>query len=436
MRQVIAQQVSRLNGSPKWYNFANLSDVEYGLETRAQTPWSLNGTLESFRVSVPSILVGQTYTFRLYKNGVAVGSSTSIAYPALTALHTDDIVLVAGNKVSLEVQFSGAGPAALFSIVYVFNGDTPNQSGYTISKAAPLGPTTVTGAAFGCGIFGSDTRSYAPISGRIVRIDTFTDPFFDVPAPGDERTFNIVINGVVQDGTGGTVNTTLVVDENASLSDSKTFSCPFAITDDVRIRWTATNCVAGFTAASIAVISTEANQAMICGGANGAPSASVTNYVAMPGSQTNFHAVEADIALPIAPFKILLKYLFVTFASNVADGYEITLRKNLATPVNAPTVTVINTAYPQVDTNPAHVVVFNPGDLFSLQTIPQGGGTLSVGIFWSFAVGLSAAARGAGIYKLVPNKTNDTIYETQDPVDTQDFKIPNPYADTFLIGDE
>ena len=40
----------------------------------------------------------------------------------------------------------------------------------------------------------------------------------------------------------------------------------------------------------------------------------------------------------------------------------------------------------------------------------------------------------SGIYKLVPDKINDTIYLT--PVSTEDRDIPNPFIETGMIGDE
>lgn len=44
--------------------------------------------------------------------------------------------------------------------------------------------------------------------------------------------------------------------------------------------------------------------------------------------------------------------------------------------------------------------------------------------------------RASGIYKLVPGKLNDTLWITQDPEATQDVKIPEPYIETYLLGDE
>jgi len=42
----------------------------------------------------------------------------------------------------------------------------------------------------------------------------------------------------------------------------------------------------------------------------------------------------------------------------------------------------------------------------------------------------------SGIYKVVKDKTNDTVYSSQDPITTEDVAIPNPFAMTHFIGDE
>ncbi len=50
------------------------------------------------------------------------------------------------------------------------------------------------------------------------------------------------------------------------------------------------------------------------------------------------------------------------------------------------------------------------------------------------AIGPSAAL--SGIYKIVPNsrKTNDTVYTSLDPVETEDQEIPDPFFKTGLVG--
>jgi hypothetical protein len=42
----------------------------------------------------------------------------------------------------------------------------------------------------------------------------------------------------------------------------------------------------------------------------------------------------------------------------------------------------------------------------------------------------------AGIYKLVPDKTNDTLYTSHDPLDTLESKIPDPSVTHFLEGED
>lgn len=46
----------------------------------------------------------------------------------------------------------------------------------------------------------------------------------------------------------------------------------------------------------------------------------------------------------------------------------------------------------------------------------------------------SVAVVGSGVYKLIPSQTYDELYTTVPA--TQNVKIPNPYIETGLIGDE
>lgn len=42
----------------------------------------------------------------------------------------------------------------------------------------------------------------------------------------------------------------------------------------------------------------------------------------------------------------------------------------------------------------------------------------------------------AGIYQLVPGKTNDTLFLTFSPITTHDVKIPDPFIETAVIRDK
>lgn len=63
-------------------------------------------------------------------------------------------------------------------------------------------------------------------------------------------------------------------------------------------------------------------------------------------------------------------------------------------------------------------------------------GTQRKGIWLALGDLFVPASPGAGIYKIVPGKKNDTVYTSQSPITTEDMDIPNPFAEGGLVGDE
>lgn len=58
------------------------------------------------------------------------------------------------------------------------------------------------------------------------------------------------------------------------------------------------------------------------------------------------------------------------------------------------------------------------------------------GEFCAYLVCAGPPVIGSGLYYIERGKRNDTVFTGYDPVTTEDVAIPNPFAETYYVGDE
>lgn len=260
MKQIIhwVDTFNTINGTTFQTLFAGRGPVTGGtLEPTVGAPWSVAGTfskLKVVRATAPGS--GKAVTYTLYKNGSATGLTVTITDPATSASDTTHTVSVsAGDTVALQRTNTGGGPASSQGAVALeFDATDDHQSGYCY--APNLYPTATTavyqGLAFSAPLSGSlswigtddyTTDELIPIDGALTRFDIqirasgLTGSGFADFQSGDSVTFVLLKNGIVQDGSSGTVNTTMTL-THPTASATWTGTLALAAGDTVKIRAT------------------------------------------------------------------------------------------------------------------------------------------------------------------------------------------------------
>jgi uncharacterized repeat protein (TIGR01451 family) len=272
VKQVILSRTYNLglaDGSTKW---ATLRGGGVGIAW-AQTsatfieqrthPWSVAGSFKNFycRMFAPpqnaaSISWTDT-TYTLYKNGVA--TALAVTVPAAGPVSGNDFASASSN-ISDSVSVSpgdsltvartpgetisgilnGASANMMWSIT--FESTNTGESGYGSGGIGLLNnanqyccaPFNGDGTAFVASsdaITDTTSHSIVPVAGSLFRLDVRLDP---APGAGQSQTFVCAVNGVQQDGTGGTPNTTLVV-SGTSTTGASTFDLPLIPLDRLSV---------------------------------------------------------------------------------------------------------------------------------------------------------------------------------------------------------
>ncbi len=207
------------------------------LEPAVGTPWSVAGTLSNLRVTrtvAPGS--GKACTVTVYKNGSATALTCTITHPATSATDSTHTVSVSpGDTLAIQHVASGGAPAVAQGPVSLeFDATSDNESGYCSVKRMQV-PAAFSGSLYDGLSFRTSwptgtpllnwgywnptndftTDEIVPLSGTITRMDlkirtSGLTPTFEDWGSGYSLTTVIYKNGVAQDGTGGTPNTTMI----------------------------------------------------------------------------------------------------------------------------------------------------------------------------------------------------------------------------------
>lgn len=243
----------------------------------ASVPWSTPGTFKNLVIQIPVPQI-TSQQFRLVVNGALTNLTCNIPPMFAVVSNVVDFVTVAPGDV-ISLRWSGTSGAGFpFNYSLEFDSTTDFLSGYTISggvsrfagfpsQAGMLGNGTWADYAGG----NVSTYSMAGCAGSVKRLDVLSSS----QTPGSSiYVLNLVKNTILQDGTGGTVDTTTTL-TGTSTTASKLFTLHVEPKDVVEVRFQVT----GSTVASqprigcsIAFQSDIARQFHIAGGNNNSSS--------------------------------------------------------------------------------------------------------------------------------------------------------------------
>jgi hypothetical protein len=360
--------------------------------TAGYTSWSCPGTFRNLAIHIPTARAFPT-VWTLVINGLATALTVTIATGDTDGTDsTHSVTITAGDSVSLKLAGTNIGnPGYNASFCVEFEGDNANESGYAQSM---LSGSVTNGDGFKGGAFGngipqgpsnpltstnSSYYSIVPCDGTITRLDMIT---LLSGAPGAGIwTAALWKNGVKQDGSGGTVNTSTAITGVATAAHS-TFVLTVAPEDIVEISIIRTGANAAFAlshvTASIAFTADDDGRFVICGGFNPASDAVNPTYWWTNGTQLEL--VEADVEVPVGPTGYYLQGFYVKHdgAPGTGKGYEHMLRQD-----QADTALVVTLTNAQTTGNIIGNVLMNGGSLTEIKLTPTGSPN-NVPFHWAF----------------------------------------------------
>jgi hypothetical protein len=220
----------------------------------------------------------------------------------------------------------------------------------------------------------------------------------EVLGAGETATFNVVKNGIVQDGTGGTVDTTTQITDAAS-RDSWTGTLAFSIGDEISLRVVGNGALAGLQqigSSSRYVADTDGQFMLSVGGV--VPTSATTRYAAATSAnevgtpETDFLGIGGPNTWYITGFHL-----------NADLGGDLTVtvdaRLNLTSPIDRPIITLSDalaagasllTVAATTGTPSAQNIQITNSDVWAIRIIATDGEVAG-----SFVCGVNTTVRGS-----------------------------------------
>lgn len=295
--------------------------------------------------------VGTSYIFVLRVNGVDKALTVTISGAATTGSDLVNSVTVApGDLITWKRTRTGI-PADGDTLLTVESDSTNvGESWYGFGRASSSLSSTLT--RFN-GVFAYNLNPQATSfiwSNVVAAAGTLTrhDVILNVsPGAGNSYTFTIYKNGVIQDGSAGSVNTQITI-ANAATTGTASFSLAVVPGDTVYLEIipiSAPTAAAYIYAAAFAA--TIDGQSQVCGTSNGAIVASSAFY--QPDGLAGNSGTESnrDVLAGTRAFSLSQGYVVLDGAPGAGGSgksYNFSVRQNAASPAGTPSVTVSETA--------------------------------------------------------------------------------------------
>src|SRR4030095_16438271 len=381
-------------------------DYRIGLGGEGSTPYAetygasfakvvipINGVFNNLAVYSP-VGAHPNYTVTLMVNGVASSLTCALLSTASVATdRTHAVTVVAGNDIyfSVNVNPFGSGVGYPLNLSVEFEGA---QQFYSVTPATGGVNAGVyaTSGALGNGIQQtasvpnqlSNTYSICTTPGTLTGIGM---KFYGTaPNTGGSWIGYITKNQVLQDGSGGTVNTACTLADGL-VSTTNAFALPVAVGDrvDFALLRTGTNAVYNLVSVGLSSLftPTDSNSFMCCGGNNDANvGANATDYKWVQSEQQI--AIEEIAQCPIGPRGITVNGLRIELPIAPGPGLSrvFTIRKSGVD--TAATVTIAGTSTAGVMSGLN--IPFIDGDYIDLQIVNVGNPSTLNGLKWGLSL--------------------------------------------------
>lgn len=271
-------------------------DFSWNAGSRIQ-PIATQCQIQNLRVRVASApTAGKSYTFTIQKNGSDTSLSVTISDAATSGTDSSHKIRYdPGDTFAIKRTTSGTPTLSTNYISFDVDNAVTGESTYGCSSNALSGGARNR-------VFSPDTWASSVGTNRydlVAAAGTLTDVriVLDVaPGVGSSRTFNIYKNGTIQDGSGGSVNTTLTISDNAT-SGTVSFSLSLSAGDQVYIE----HASSGSPASAVASLATKfvATTDHYSQLASGSPQLSSTGaldlFLRPTNSAASFNATEGNM---------------------------------------------------------------------------------------------------------------------------------------------
>jgi hypothetical protein len=217
---------------------AGCPEIDFPTESARRSMNLVDGVLRNFTLSIdvaPGTGEARTFTVRL--NGADTAVALTFSDSETTKRYSGaDLEIADGDFLSLRGTFTGSpGGFSLLSTQFEIESSTPKQSQYHQKNwgSNSIGAPVVERGAFRNGP-GADI---CPTDGTITKLGINGSTNAGVMM----HVLCLMLNGVAQDGTGGTVDTAITISTAGAISETKTFALPVVAGDIVSQRMTSTS---------------------------------------------------------------------------------------------------------------------------------------------------------------------------------------------------
>jgi hypothetical protein len=392
-------------------------------------------------LSVEDDIDGAVWTIcRVALDGAITTTSVSATSSGGRGESTNSADFEAGDLFIL--RRTGGNNSDLVTVSYELVTSSDYKSYYFFGLNIHAGPAQSAGAlgawSFTSNTTSSQSFSLIAINGTVTGLGiTGKFDFFGPGVPDPTQGFDawLVLDEVVQDGTGGTVDTKCSVrytDNGVIISSVSEFSLPVVIGQRLDLYRESINgplpslSLIGFT---VEFTSTTPGEFNICGAIGTVPiTANDLNYGAF---NSIWGSTEATKNLGgISSFQFTGLQYDRNTPFGVGNSMTLKAQRNFENPANQPTVTINAGETYVIDDDTDHKLnVFSRDSFVIVAEIAISAGTE---MFWSMAaVAIGPSGPGGGIYKMVA-RTNDELYTE---VGTSEVKIPDPFLVTAQVLD-
>jgi hypothetical protein len=267
-----------------WFDIVGGAAAANLTEYVTQGIWPAAGVFRNLLITLTTAPgSGRTYTCTLKINGSNTACVVTISDAATSGSYTaSDIAVAAGDRVNMSVVVSGgtAANSGDTRISLEFEGTTAKQSGHGWSN---LGANNGTNYAHpwegGAASVLNDVQGIVGVPGDITALYL---RIVSSGSVGASKTIVacLVLEGVPQDGSGGTVDTRVTLTTGGTAANA-TFTLPVVAGDLLAVRYVCTGSLAGDRfGTGLQFTATTDGYSNLGGKANNSPSPSASNYTA------------------------------------------------------------------------------------------------------------------------------------------------------------
>jgi hypothetical protein len=309
------------------------------------TPLAVPGSITNWNLRMSTVAgAAKSRTMTIQKNLAATALAITIGGATDTyGTDTSSVSFAAGDTILLTQSNVGAPVASMIQSDWEFLPDDGVSCVIGWGSHSVALTTIYTGPRMRSGT--STTESVASailgvagtITGQYLKVNT-------APSSTHSRTWTIMLNGVAQDGTGGTPDTRVTITGAATTGNTTGFALAVAATDTISIRHTVSGTPTSATGAtgSFAFVPSAAGGPSPVFGTVVVANASYTNYEC-PGTVVDVarNATETAVELigGINPVNLYSMYVSLTAAPGGSNSRAFTLRKNGADTGHVVTIT-------------------------------------------------------------------------------------------------